>query len=307
MSEVRSGVDILSAESAGGRAGRASQEVEIDLVAKQTVEVSSGQRVVPGKFLLETGFKRAHLLRLEIGVGDHGKTTAVPERLRETGLLDASGVAEAEARAGKEISSAQGGEPQRNSRHRFVSETLVVNKARAGHDGETPQGQKLLPVHSMVQAHTMTKRIGQAAGSPVLIFEFISDRGLRPTSFGVIALIVEAGTIDVGDGMEWSVDLIAERVHSARLIYGLDVGTMQRILEALETMLPARGPRYGQLRARQQIVLACALVEVRRQDRISVEIPVALHAGSAIGVAGTQTESRPVSQLHSDVAAFQRV
>ena len=62
-----------------------------------------------------------------------------------------------------------------------------------------------------------------------------------------------------------------------------------------------------QLRAGQQIVLPRALVEVRRQDGISVEIPVALHAGGAVGVAGAQAQRRPVGQLHADVPALQRV
>src|SRR6185369_9729066 len=261
-------VDVLSAESAGGRASRPRQEIEIDLVAKQSVEVSSSQRVVPGKVLFEAGFEGAHMLRLEIGVGDHGKAATVSERLRETGFLDAGGVAEAEARAGKESTAAQSGKTQGNPGHGFISETLVVHKAGSGHQRETPQGQKLLPVHGMVQPHSVAERVGQAAGGSVLVFEFVSNRGLRPASFCVVTLIIEAGAVDVGNGMKWSINLIAERVHASGLIDGLNVGAMQCVLESGKAMLPARGPRKGQLRAGQEIVLARALVKVRGQDWI---------------------------------------
>ena len=129
--------------------------------------------------------------------------------------------------------------PKATLRHNPVSKTLVVDKAGPGHDGEPPQGQNLLPVNGMVQAHAVAQRIGKASGGPVLVLELISHRGLRPTSLGVVALIVEAGAVDVGDGVERSVDRVAERVHAAGLIYRLDIGAMQCVLEAGEAMLPA--------------------------------------------------------------------
>jgi len=169
------------------------------------------------------------------------------------------------------------------------------------------QGQQRVHRRHLRKVLALTQRVGQAAGGSVLVFEFVSNRGLRPASFCVVTLIIEAGAVDVGNGMKWSINLIAERVHASGLIDGLNVGAMQCVLESGKTMLPARGPRKGQLRAGQEIVLARALVKVRGQDWISVEIPVALHAGGAVGVAGTQAERRPVGQLHADVAALQGV
>ena len=180
-----------------------------------------------------------------------------------------------------------------------------MHEARPGHDGQASQAQKLLPVNRMIQAHAVTQRIGKGAGSAVLILELISHGGLRPAPFRVVALVVEAGAVDVSDGVEGSIDLIAEGVHAAGLVDRLDIGAVQRVLEAGEAMLPARRPCDRQFRAGQQVVLPRALVEVRRQDGIAVEIPVALHAGSAIGVAGTKAQSRPVVQLHADVPALQ--
>ena len=153
-----------------------------------------------------------------------------------------------------------------------------MHKAGPGHDGQPPQAQKLLSVNRMVQAHAVTQRIGKGAGGPVFILELISHRGLGPASFRVVALIVEAGAVDVSDGMERSIDLVAEGIHAAGLVDRLNISAVQGVLKAGKAMLPARRPGYGQLRAGQQIVLPGALVEVRRQDGVAVEIPVALHA-----------------------------
>src|SRR4029078_12327521 len=101
--------------------------------------------------------------------------------------------------------------------------TLVVDKAGPSHYGKPSEGQKLLSVNRMIQETAVTQIIGNAAAGPVLILELISHRGPGPASFRVVALIVEAGAVDVGDGVEGSIDLVARGSHTRGLIDGLTI------------------------------------------------------------------------------------
>ena len=78
----------------------------------------------------------------------------------------------------------------------------------------------------------MTERIGKAAGGPVLILELIPHRGLGPAPFRVVALIVEAGAVDVGDGMKRSIDLVAEGIHAAGLVDWLNISPVQGVTQS---------------------------------------------------------------------------
>ena len=205
------------------------------------------------------------------------------------------------------MSAAKRGETQGDPGDATIPETPVVYEARPRHQRKSSQGQDLLCVNGMVQAQAVAQRIGQAAGGPVLIFELIAHGGVRPAFFGVVALVVEAGAIDIGDGVKRSINLVAESIHAIGLIDGLHVSAVQFVFEARETMLPARRPGYGEICAGQQIILPRALVKVRGKYWVSVEIPVALHAGDAIGMAGAHAQRRPVGQFRADIQALQRV
>src|SRR5690242_3351898 len=159
----------------------------------------------------------------------------------------------------------------------------------------------------MVQAQTVAQRIGQAASGAVFIFELIAHGGMRPAFFGVVALVVKAGAVDIGDGVEGGINLVAESTHAIWLIHWLYVGAVQFVFEAGETMLPARRPGYSEIRAGEQIILARALVKIGGKYRVSVEIPVALHSGDAVGMAGAHAQRRPVGQSRTDIQALQRV
>src|ERR1700693_541496 len=92
-----------------------------------------------------------------------------------------------------------------------------------------------------------------AADKAVLVLEAIADRRLRPASLRIVALIFEACSVDVGDGVK------RECVSGAVLVVnGVNIAAMQNVLEAGEAMLPAR--RFGdrQFQTGKKIVLVCS-------------------------------------------------
>src|SRR5438270_266271 len=76
------------------------------------------------------------------------------------------------------------------------------------------------------------------------------------------------------------------------------------VLAAGERMLPSRWRIDGDLRAGKEIVLPRELVRVRREKRLSIEVPKALYASARVRVPGAQPQANTLRQLHSDVAAL---
>src|SRR5579872_3859857 len=69
-------------------------------------------------------------------------------------------------------------------------------------------------------------------------------------------------------------------------------------------MLPARPSHKTQLSAGEKIVLAGALIAIRRKQRLPVEVPEGLHAAAAVVVAGAKTKITLRGNRHADVRTF---
>src|SRR5258708_17799231 len=191
----------------------------------------------------------------------------------------------------------------RSLRHPCIAKLAIVYKAPSNDCCDPPQSQLLLREYVAVQAMPVRDPKIDVADKAILVFEAMTDRSLCPASSGISGLIIEAGTVDVGDGMKR--EGIGIQGWDLLIVDSVNIAAMQDVLEAGQSMLPARWSGDGQLQAGQQIVLPGPLVEVRGKDGIAVEIPLILHPAHTVVMTNSQTQRRPIIQLRSQVRAFE--
>src|SRR5271154_1763499 len=103
---------------------------ELDLIVKQVIEIVRREDEAAHKFLLETSFKGAVPLRLQVEIWQ--LKLAADKRLLKARFLNSSGVGKIQTRARKDASAAEGLKPQGDTGNSSVSESGVVNKSAAG-------------------------------------------------------------------------------------------------------------------------------------------------------------------------------
>src|SRR5262249_38796661 len=160
---------------------------------------------------------------------------------------------------------------------------LVVHVAQATPEGEALVPEKLLPIDRMVAAQAMclVARVAQQAGEvfrekSIFVLELITERRFGPTTLSKFSLILEAGAVQVLLVREWAIN---EEVEAIAIADGIDPEAAMVVVIAAQPMLPARAARQVEVGAAQQYVAAGSLIHVRRKQRGSVEVPLALHAG----------------------------
>src|ERR1700730_18005537 len=124
----------------------------------------------------------------------------------------------------------------------------------------------------------------QVPHKAVLILEFVSHSGSGPAPLQVVTLIFESSAIDVGDGVEWGIK------PAAGLVDRVHIRAPMVVLETGEAMLPARRARNCEFHAGEQIVLTLPLLRIRRHERSTIKVPLALHSRKSVGMAHPQAQ-----------------
>lgn len=118
------------------------------------------------------------------------------------------------------------------------------------------------------------------ADKAIFIFELVTDGGVRPTALDVVALIVEAGAVEIDYGLKRRVDGAEGSVLGRNAAVRID--RLQVVLEAGEAMRPVGSRLDDQVETREQIVLPRFSAEVGRENVsravdikyiLSVEVP----------------------------------
>src|SRR5205823_11842941 len=108
--------------------------------------------------------------------------------------------------------------------------------------------------YRMVQTQTVAHAKIKITNKTIFILEFVSHCSAGPTSRYVVTLVFEAGAVDFGDRVEWSVEQasgVVNRVH---------VRALMAILVAGEPMLPSRWTVNRKVHTSEQIVLPLPLI-----------------------------------------------
>src|SRR5512146_286096 len=124
----------------------------------------------------------------------------------------------------------------------------------------------------------------QVADEAIFILKAIPDNQPRPTALPILALVLEAGAVYVGNAVEREVNVAVEGRNSPRLHDLVHVGEFVVIFEAGKGVLPA-GAADGEFGAGEKIILPRSLVHIRRQQWLAIEVPERLYAGAAVQVA----------------------
>src|SRR5258707_4399169 len=109
----------------------------------------------------------------------------------------------------------------------------------------------------------------------VFVFKFIAQGSVRPAALGIISLIVKSGAVEMVDGVEGAVEENKVRRIAASIGDDILVRSPVVIFEAGEAVLPARWTAHEQFGASENIVGACLLIRVGRNQRLGVEVPLA--------------------------------
>src|SRR5882724_2964427 len=142
--------------------------------------------------------------------------------------------------------------------------------------------------------------------SAILIFKFVADGGLCPTAWCVVALVHEAGAVDMSGSQERAID---ESVETAPAGIGeiVLVQPLRVVLIACQAVLPPGRHGNQQFAAGQKIVRAGTLVLVGRKDSVAVETPLSRHSRASIGMPGTHTKKDCRINLHSNISALKSI
>ena len=135
----------------------------------------------------------------------------------------------------------------------------------------------------------------QISDKSVLVFKLVADDSVRPGALQVVALVFEPRAVHVGENVKWKIDVAERGGNAGRLHDVVFVQSLVVVLEASKAMLPTRGPGKGQFRAAQQIVLPRALLHVRRNQRLSVEVPFPLYPGATVGMPRAHPEQGAIA------------
>src|SRR5215470_10326374 len=149
----------------------------------------------------------------------------------------------------------------------------------------------------------MLWRSEQAVQESILVFKLISDCRVHPTPLCVVSLIFHARTVHVERIAVNEVDFSKWR-HPVRIDDVVLVKRAMVVLEGGQAVLPARWPDHRKFRARHCIVLSRTLIRLGRKWWESVEIPLTLYSGAAVGVAPAHAQEGAVPQFDPDIRAL---
>ena len=77
------------------------------------------------------------------------------------------------------------------------------------------------------------------------------------------------------------------------------------VVVARQPVLPAGRPGNQKFRVAQEIVRACPLVRIGRQQSLTVKVPLSRNSGTAVGMPRPQAEQHAAADLHAEVSALQ--
>src|SRR6266498_90027 len=146
----------------------------------------------------------------------------------------------------------------------------------------------------------------QVTGDSIFVLKLIPKCAGCPSSLGIGCLIIKSSAVEVIHRMKLKI-LVAKRRVTVSLVNGVNVRSMQCVIETRQPMLPSRRAVDRKFHAAQKIVLSGALVQIWREQRIPVEVPLVLDSGRLVVMAHSQAQRCPVAQPGSDVGAFERI
>src|SRR5579872_1912187 len=92
------------------------------------------------------------------------------------------------------------------------------------------------------------------ADESVFILDSISEGRVRPATLGVVALIFEAGAVDVIDLVRSKIEWAEERADSAGITVYIQFVVAVEIVKACQAMLPSVGRGHSEFHATEKVV-----------------------------------------------------